>query len=133
MRKLIYGLVLLLLTLSGGRAFALGLGFYGTVQGGSGSWELENQSGFTFYDDDGDTERFGIGFTLDTAVARNKLFNYRLNIGPERFDIDFDNSGGATAELYGLAADNTFGFGVMRTEKVRLWAGPRVRIAPVWW
>jgi len=129
MRRFIYVLMFLLLAFSGGSAFALGLGFYGTVQGGGGNWELENQSGVKFYDDDGDTGRLGIGFALDTAVARDKLFNYRLNVGLERFDIDFDNSGGTTGEFLGLAVDNTFGFGVMRTEKVRLWIGPRVRVA----
>ncbi len=112
-----------------GNAFAVGLGFYGTVQGGEGDWE-EEDNGPDFEYDDGDTSRVGFGFTFDTAVLKDDVFNYRLNAGFEAFDADFvAGSFSDTAELGGIAVDNSFGFGLLRTENVRLWAGPRVRVA----
>lgn len=69
-----------------------------------------------------------IGAVLDTAVARDRLFNYRLNLNYVRSWVTlsglpqtFDYSGG---EL-----ENIFGFGVVRKPGMRWWVGPAVRLA----
>ncbi len=120
--------IVVMLTFAQGNAMALGLGFYGSLQAGEGDWEFENNFGPDDNFDGGDLTRLGFGFVLDTAVLKDRLFNYRLDIGFERFDADLGDTP-VTAELVGIAADNSFGFGVLRTEKVRLWLGPRVRVA----
>ena len=121
-------LIVALLTIAQGNAFALGLGFYGTLQAGEADWDFENITGPDTSYDGGDMTRLGFGFVLDTAVLKDKLFNYRLNVGFERFDADLGSTP-ITAELVGIAADSSFGFGVLRTEDIRLWVGPRVRVA----
>lgn len=120
--------IVALLTVAHGNALALGLGFYGSLQAGEGDWEFENLAGPDDNFDGGDLTRFGFGFVLDTAVLKDTLFNYRLDVGFERFDADLGGTS-VTAELVGIAADSSFGFGVLRTENVRLWVGPRVRVA----
>jgi hypothetical protein len=127
-KYVLLSLVSVLLMAFSGNVFAVGLGFSGTLEYGDGNWELETQSDQTLYDDDGDVGRFGVGFVFDTAVAKDKLFNYRLNATVTGLNVELDNTGGAEAELVGLVVDNTFGFGVLRNEKVRLWVGPRVRV-----
>jgi len=115
-----------------GNAFAAGLGFFGTFEGGSGDdWEIDTNSQGSLKDIDSDVARFGVGFVFDTAVAKDKLFNYRLNAALVGVDIELTHDlfpDKADVDLVGLALDNTFGFGVLRTEKVRLWIGPRVRV-----
>ena len=129
MKKLIFlTLIIVPFVASHGSAFAAGLGFFSTAEIGTGEFEIEDSFGNELYDDDGDTARLGIGFVFDTAVARDKLFNYRLNVSVVRLDIELDDVFNSEAELAGVAFDNTFGFGVLRTEKVRLWVGPRIRL-----
>jgi len=134
MRKLfLLSLVGLLFATMTSNAFAVGMGFFGTLEGGSGDdWELEAPGGSTFGDLDVDVGRFGVGFVFDTAVAKDKLFNYRLNAAIVGVDLELTSDrfpgDNADVDLVGLALDNTFGFGVLRSEKVRLWIGPRVRV-----
>lgn len=73
----------------------------------------------------GDRTNVGAGLTLDTAVAMNSLFNYRLHIG-------YVNQNG---EIYHynvinehtLTIQNSFGFGVVRRKHFRYWLGPHVQ------
>ncbi len=74
---------------------------------------------------DYDTNRYSVGFALDTAVARDTLFNYRLNLGYSYRDQMFD--GGGDSESHGLTLNNMFGFGVYRSDRARLWLGPSIR------
>ena len=109
-------------------AQAIGLGVYGTWQSGPVDWEFDDtDAGGSIFDVSGDSSRVGGGFVLDTAVAKDKLFNYRLNIGVETFKSDLDELAVET-DLAGVAIDNTFGFGVLRGDTVRLWLGPRLRV-----
>ena len=106
-------------------SYAIGLGGY--VQGESGSAEWTRDLNFgPEVDVDGDITRFGAGFVLDTAVAADRLFNYRLNLGFKSFDADLDRSL-PDLELFGFNVDNYFGFGIVRSDKIRLWLGPMVR------
>jgi len=111
---------------------SFGLGIYVPFGTGSGT--------FTYADDEYDTEydfdtKYGGGFgiVLDTKIARDGLFNYRLNLG-------FIN-GTNTFEDYNMdiilsrddykyyVMDHTFGFGVLRNSWMRLWLGPQIRLA----
>jgi hypothetical protein len=64
---------------------------------------------------------------LDTAVAKDRIFNYQLNIGlydwSEEFENDFEY------DLSGFMMSHDFGFGVVRNKYVRFWLGPEIRIA----
>ncbi|MBN2403699.1 MAG: hypothetical protein JXN64_15080 [Spirochaetes bacterium] len=104
-------------------AMAFGLGVYGTASKGSSEWTFEEDDGGEG-DYDSDTSRLGLGFTLDTALAIDRLFNYRLHVGYSRINIemedDFDVEG-LEFHLY-----NSFGFGLFRSEVVRIWLGPQI-------
>jgi len=64
----------------------------------------------------------GFGIVLDTKVAKDGLFNYRLNLGMINGDEDREDY-----KYYVM--DHSFGFGVLRTRFVRLWIGHQVRLA----
>ncbi len=74
----------------------------------------------------------GFGLAFDTNIGKDSLFNYRL--GLEYSQTKLDNIDGISlASGEELTKDkfnivNTFGFGVLRKEKVRLWVGPRINI-----
>jgi hypothetical protein len=106
-------------------ASALGLGFYGSFGSGSGEWEVDPDED-SDYTVDTDNEHRSFGFVLDTAVAKDKVFNYRLQVGIDKWkEKDFD---GGEFEIDGFVVDNDFGFGVVRRENFRLWLGPELRI-----
>lgn len=123
-------------------AHASGIGFY--LSRGIGNTDFNEE-----YDDDwwydlessGDAKFFGCGFILDTAVAKDKVFNYRLQIGYEDVEYDLDSvynedlninisASVSNFELNidRLVLDNTFGFGIVRIPNFRLWVGPQLRI-----
>jgi hypothetical protein len=108
-------------------AGAVGLGGYINYGNGSVSWSVENA--FDTWDDDADFTVTGYGFVMDSNVARNSLFNYRLQIGFENWSEDLESD--VTYELSGLVLTQDFGFGIVRTPAVRLWLGPEVRLAYV--
>ena len=108
-------------------AMATGLGFYVVSGAGSADWTCDFESGNS-RDFDEDTEHQGGGFVLDTTVARDSVFNYRLNLGYEELVSEYKpNRDKTNMDCYTL--DNTFGFGVLRTRVVRLWIGPQLRLA----
>jgi len=74
-----------------------------------------------------DTSRIGVGFAYDSAVAQNKLFNYRMNLGYENYREKFN--GTDLARYHQGSFENIFGFGVYRTKLMRVWLGPSLRIA----
>ncbi len=125
-------LVLLLMASMGiNKVEAIGLGFYGTTGSGSGSYSLDEVSGTT---DDGDVDikQMGYGFVLDTAVAKNEVYNYRLNFGIEKVDSDYKPESTSMVypwefERYVLTQD--FGFAFFKREIVRLWVGPELRLS----
>jgi hypothetical protein len=69
----------------------------------------------------------GTNVVMDTAVAKNQLFNHRLSLECyntiERRDYLIYNY---SYSLNRLVLANTFGFGFIRTRFVRLWAGPQL-------
>lgn len=64
---------------------------------------------------------------LDTAVAKNRVFNCRLGLGFER--KNYEDEDGDTLEIDNFVIENDFGFGVVRTPKIRFWLGPEIKIA----
>lgn len=129
MRRLLWTVSLgfLVCLFAASSARAVGLGFYGEVGGGNSEWELDFDSGGE-EDFDADTSHAGFGFVLDTAVSTDRVFNYRLNVGYDRFANELED-GGDDVDFDGLVIDNTFGFGIVRTPEVRLWIGPQIRFA----
>lgn len=100
-------------------------------------------TGNTDYDIyDADASQIGINFIFDTNVAKQSVFNYRLNVGVEFFNHDWEYEyyyydyyyGYSSYDyLYGtnegirIVTDHTFGFGIVKSRVVRLWLGPTVR------
>ncbi|MBN2040635.1 MAG: hypothetical protein JW864_11355 [Spirochaetes bacterium] len=114
-------------------ASALGLGGYLSLSKGGYDWNYSGEyydysSGTTDvdYDWSGDVTKIGLGFILDTAVAADRFFNYRLNVGYSMIDIANDDSEDASLSGYDFHIYNTFGFGIVRTEKIRFWLGPQI-------
>ncbi len=63
---------------------AVGYGAY--FEYGHGTGHVEPVGGDIEFDEN----KYGFGFALDTNVAKNSLFNYRLNIGYQRKNRDFN-------------------------------------------
>jgi hypothetical protein len=112
------------------QAFALGLGAYFEFLHGEGEVD------FLGIDDlDFDSDKFGFGFALDTNLAENRLFNYRMTFGYQHTDRDLDDSilTGFFSDIdyndaNGFSFNNAFGFGIWRGPRHRLWAGPAIRL-----
>ena len=127
-------------------AYATGMGLY--FSAGLGESEFDEEWSGNIWADlntKGDSNTFGGGLVFDTAVAKNKLFNYRLNIGYEKLEYKADSIFNDTAntditdstqdyQLYfhRVVLDNTFGFGVVRNKNWRLWIGPQIRLGYQW-
>lgn len=98
-------------------ANAIGIGLYTTLTN-SGDADWENTSiNSTVINRDLDQKEFG--FVLDTAIATNRLFNYRLQLAI--VDVSYDN-----IDMDGFVLSNTFGFGIIRNADLRFWVGPQV-------
>jgi len=101
---------------------AAGLGFYGTAGAGSSDWSgYDIGPGDTTFSKS--TNHLGFGLAMDTAPARDKLFNYQLNIGYDRFTLNNAAAWGS-AELKGFMVSNNLGFGALISPTTRLWFGP---------
>jgi len=91
--------------LNAGDAQALGLGLHVAVGQGENNHEQ-------------------IGISLDTAVAEDRQFNYRMNLGFEKFELE--DHWGDKDKFSGWILENTFGFQILANEKLKLWAGPQI-------
>jgi hypothetical protein len=109
---------------------------------------IEGGGGGTFYlmpgFDDRNSGQFfiGGGFIFDTAVSTNTLFNYRACFAynwtrataytpPEYYLVSKiippDNQ-----DLNQIKLINSFGFGLIRNETMRLWLGPQLNFFYTW-
>ncbi|HSH12660.1 MAG TPA: hypothetical protein VLA15_02890 [Desulfurivibrionaceae bacterium] len=112
-----------ILWIPAGRAeAALAMGPYLDLSSGDGSFEWDSDN----FDFDVDSSSAAIGFALDSAPTGPANFNYRLNIGLERQDLEdeFDD----TLEMGGFVVESVFGFALVHQQDFRWWAGPLVRI-----
>jgi len=117
------GVIAATLTLFSSGVFALGLG----ITTGSGTEEWTDTSDSTYnnvFNDDGDREVSNFGFVLDSNVARDRIFNYRLSLMVEDNDTD-----GIGLNMSGISMTHDWGFALFKNRTVRLWMGPRLRIA----
>jgi len=114
----------------------MGLGFgayasydYRLATIGSNSYDIYNEPSLT-------RDKMGqYGIVFDTNVSKNSIFNYRLNLGLDISTINFSytdyDSGSPVSssnsiDVWKIIFDNTFGFGIARSDFFRLWVGPQV-------
>jgi hypothetical protein len=102
-------------------AFATGLGGYLSYGNVDGSVDFN-------FNGDYKTDRFGIGFVMDTNVATDRLFNYRLELGYQKSWREFDVLS-RDIEFSGFTWNNYFGFAPYRSQNIRLWMGPTLRFS----
>jgi hypothetical protein len=106
-------------------ALALGFGAYFEYARGIGQIDVGS------FNLDRDSNVYAGGFALDTNVSRDSLFNYRLNLGYEytsRPDQLVPSLLGLGSSQNGVSLNNMFGFGVYRSEHMRAWLGPSIRL-----
>lgn len=108
-------------------AMAFGIGVYGAWGMGKGtqSWEVANSS--KKYDTS--NMKWAGGIVFDSAVAKDTIFNDRLNLGfgVNTRTIDFTTSR-RDIKMYDFSLFNTFGFGLARISIMRFWIGPQIGI-----
>lgn len=125
MRKRIFVLLAAaaVLLISNTAAHAFGMGFWKSVGDKTSDWTSNGVriSSKMEHDD--------MGITLDTNLAKDSLFNYRLEFGKAEVDINpFFDSVGGSMEAEGLVMNHAFGFGMPITPLLRFWFGPELRI-----
>lgn len=76
---------------------------------------------------DFDANKYGVGFVVDTNVAKDRVFNYRFALGYQHHEREFDN--GVEGEFNGITMNHAFGFGLYRGRALRVWAGPSIRLS----
>ena len=94
------------------------------------------------YDIDYDTTNnmksaVGIGLVFDSNLGKDKLFNYRVGLEYQSQSVDtgsFESGpeyscNDSFCDYSRINLVQTFGFGVLRTQTVRLWVGPRINLA----
>jgi hypothetical protein len=120
-RTLIIAFASCLLLLASSETFAYGVGACASIGSGSFNFrELEKDESSR-----SDVNSYlGGGILFDTAVAEDEVFNYRVNFGFEIWKRDFvlnEDTGRYHITLY-----NSFGFGIVRLQWMRLWLGPQL-------
>ena len=124
---------LLLMIFASPALWATGIGVYGTSGVGSTTWNYQRlgTSVLTSLIDNGISYKstdyfYGGGIVIDTAVAEDRLFNYRFTAGYELFCIKYPGSIFTENPIDRFSMSHTFGFGLLRNQNVRLWIGPRL-------
>lgn len=114
MKKSFFMLILILfIFLYSSTVFAVGIGAFLDVSGGSG--EAEWESDYDSWDIDSNT--VAGGFVLDTSPTNQSVFNYRLNVGIASQEIEPRND--VPLESTGIYVENIFGFAFSKNENFR--------------
>ena len=71
-----------------------------------------------------DFTKYGGGFVLDTAVAEDQLFGYRLNVGYTKIKINNDNA--PDIDGYEFQGYNNLCIGIFRSEYIKFWIAPQL-------
>ncbi len=124
--KISVGVAALVVSLLGQAGIASAIGYGLSLKYGQSEGTLSEVDD-EFADIDLMVRGFEVGFILDTNLARNRLFNYRVVGGFEYGAADW--SGVESFSLYGGSITNTFGFGVWRSRLFRLYIGPDLRLS----
>lgn len=111
-------LTFVMLSLTGLNANAIGFGLYTTASNsGTAEWDAWNIN--DKFETDIDQKETGI--VMDTAVASDNSFNYRLQLAS--VDTEYD-----AIEMEGKMMTHTFGFAVVSNQTMRLWIGPQISL-----
>jgi hypothetical protein len=113
-KTILHSVATLFLTTLAYQSHAVGLGF--SIGTGSEKWEQDRVHV-------GDRDIRNMGFIVDTAVARDKLFNYRFTFLKEENNA----TDAGRLDMDGYAMTHDFGFGVIRSKQIRLWLGPQLK------
>ena len=104
----------MLFVLYSNQTYANGIG----LSAGVGSENWSNDENYN-----GNRQVWNLGFVVDTAVRRNKLFGYRFTLQREQ-----NKSSGGRLDMSGLATTHDFDFGLLRNKKYRFWIGPELKL-----
>lgn len=111
-------------------AYAIGIGGYGMF--GYGETMYSNPViPFTNYDMHGSYIAGG-GLVIDANCSGTKLFNYRIAIGAAQTFSAKKNHWVEPGKTTRVQMMNTFGLGIVRRERFRLWIGPQVGITTLY-
>jgi hypothetical protein len=123
MRLLLASLVLAFTLVTSGPALAAGFGLYAEYVYANGGYDYDFSLTRRMFTE----SNFGIGFIYDNTVAADRLTNYRLDVGYQASKRTFD---GIPGRYNGnsFKIENTLGFGFIRNQHMRVWAGPAVQL-----
>ena len=96
-------------------AMAFGIGVY--MDGAYNKFSATDQGYST---DLGEYGFLGAGLVLDSCLAKNQLFNYRLQLGYQK-DLKYPDY-----PTHKISMNNYFGFGIVRMKYFRWWLGPQL-------
>lgn len=119
-------------------ASAAGMGVYIPISAGDSGSYTQDYDNSLLADRDIDIDykaSAGLGLAFDSNIGKDSLFNYRLGLEFMKQEIDSEDGVACTGDCdFGTRINmvHTFGFGVLRTQTVRLWVGPRINIAYDW-
>lgn len=124
-KNLFFLLLFITMVFSASAAWAVGLGFYGTGGMARDSLSSKNSESSVMVND----SFYGGGFILETVSAKDQLFGYRLKLEYNQFNSKEPDSGLEFNGFHNVGMYHTFGFGVIRTNLVRFWAGPQIGLS----
>ncbi|HEB90362.1 MAG TPA: hypothetical protein ENI85_12395 [Deltaproteobacteria bacterium] len=100
-----------------------------------GNFSYSRSNGDVEHDDDlfldigTRADHFEFGISFDTNLARDRLFNYRINANVQIVDQKL-NQGPTKVDIQGagFAINQLFGFGIVRRPGMRLFIGPTLHL-----
>lgn len=110
-------LTCLFISIMSTQLLAFGIGGYFSGGGGERYWNKN----ITDYRNREKNYKIGGGLIIDSNMARQESFNYRLNAGYYKMNGD-------PRDLGLINTYHSFGYGLVKQEYVRLWFGPQIGI-----
>ena len=125
-RSLHLGFLTLGLMLLAPPVWSAGLG--GNFSFSRSEGNVEDEDDF-FLDIGTRADHFEFGISFDTNLAKDRLFNYRINANIQIVDQRL-NQGPTKVDIQGsgFALNQLFGFGLVRTRGMRLFVGPTLHL-----
>lgn len=129
MKTMVLGVLALVIVAAAGMGLPLAAGGFGlSFDVTAGMQDLKLGSIPTTMENEKNSHSLGFTLVYDTALARDRLFNYRLNLGyANRFTdtiAPFEKNA-----YHQVVWSNTFGIAFYRNRLVRLWAGPLIALS----
>lgn len=115
------------MVMMGVNAMAIGVGGYVDVGGGGHFYDVTTSD----YTKPGDASFVNVlgGFILDTNTGGTGIFNYRMKVGGGAY-VKYDHE--MDLKISKVDMEHTFGFGIVRKQKIRFWLGPSVGVNYQW-